>query len=337
MALDGILLSKIVPVIAEALPLRIQKIWDISATEILFQVHGSQGKKQMLISCHSVYNRFLFSDRNYPTRSEPGNFAMVLRKYLEGGFIEEIRQADLDRWCVMRIRRRNNIGDLENLHLYVELMGKYANIILVSAEGKILDAMKRIPPFTNSRRTIFPGAVFEETPSQNKKNPFIQQDIDPDISLTKQFAGFSPFLSSEIEYRMRCGESFADIMKEIQESQWLYEAPSEGEPQYHCIELKSKGPNKRYPLLEGFDILYYHREEKDRIRQISGDIFHFVSRQLKHQKQKLPRLLAEMDEALDCDRYRTYGELLYAYNITVFFVYRVIDIGNQSFCFAHAF
>ncbi len=316
MALDGILLSKIIPEIRSALPMRIQKIWDISSTEILFQTHGPLGKKQMLISCHSVYNRFLFTAKDYPTRSEPGNFVMLLRKYLEGGFIETIEQADLDRWCVMNIRRRNAIGDLENHKLYVELMGKYANIILVSEEGKIIDALKRIPPFENSRRTIFPGAVFAETPSQNKKNPFTDQTVDPDVSLTKQFAGFSPFLSKEIEFRMSHGEAFADIMQEIQDSKNLYVAASEGEPVFHCIEIKSKGLNRSYPLFEGFDILYYRREEKDRIKAISGDIFHFVQRQLKHHTQKLPRLLSEMDEALDCDRWKTYGELLYAYDIT---------------------
>ena len=316
MALDGILLSKIIPEIAAQLPLRIQKIWDISNTEILFQVHGNGGKKQMLISCHSVYNRFLFTDKNYPTPNEPGNFVMVLRKYIEGGFIEDIEQADLDRWCMMNIRKRNAIGDLEHFRLCIELMGKYANIILINAEGKILDAMKRIPPFENSRRTVFPGAMFVPTPPQNKKNPFENSMIDPDQSLTKQFAGFSPFLASEVEYRMANGESFTDIMREIKESKMLYAAEGNQEPVFHCIELKSRGRCRSWPLFEGFDVLYYHREEKERIRTISGDIFRFVRRELKHQQTKLPRLLAEMDEAMDCERWRVYGELLYAYNIT---------------------
>ncbi|MDO4415691.1 MAG: NFACT RNA binding domain-containing protein [Erysipelotrichaceae bacterium] len=317
MALDGILLSKIIPEIAKALPLRIQKIWDTSSTEILFQVHGSPGKKQLLISCHSVYNRLLFSERSYPTPDEPGNFVMVLRKYLEGGFIEEITQAGLDRWCTMKIRRRNSIGDLENWNLYIELMGKYANVILVSSEGKIIDAMKRIPPFENSRRTVFPGAQFVPTEPQNKKDPFTEQSVDPDVTLTKQFAGFSPFLSKEVEYRMANGESFSAIMEEIRNSDSLFVANNgSSEPVFHCIELKSKGECRQYPLFEGFDILYYHREEKERIRTISGDIFKFVSRSLKHQETKLPRLLSELDEALECDQYRTYGELLYAYNIT---------------------
>ena len=42
-----------------------------------------------------------------------------------------------------------------------ELMGKYANLILVDDQGKIIDALKKIPPYENTRRTILPGARFE--------------------------------------------------------------------------------------------------------------------------------------------------------------------------------
>ncbi len=316
MALDGILLSKIIPEIAAAVPMRIQKIWQISNTEILFQTHGPLGKKQMLVSCHSVYNRLLFTNRSYPTPAEPGNFVMVLRKYLEGGIIEEITQAGLDRWCTLKIRRHNEIGDLEYLRVVIELMGKYANVILISSEGKIIDALKRIPPFENNRRTVHPGAMFDPTPAQDKKDPFVDQIVDPEVSLTKQFSGFSPFLAKEVELRMARGESFADIMKQIRDSRSLYVANGGNEAVFHCLPLTAQNEYLEYPLFEGFDVLYYHKEEKERIKQISGDIYHFVNRSLKHQQQKLPRLLKEYDSALDCDKYREYGDLLYTYNIT---------------------
>lgn len=315
MALDGILLSKIIPQIREALPLRIQKIQDVSAVELLFHTHGSGGRKQLLISCHSVYNRLMFTNRSYPAPYQPGNFVMVLRKYIEGGMITAIEQTELDRWCRMDIQRRNNLGDPETLYLYIELMGKYANVILVNGEGRIIDALKRIPPFENSRRTIHPGAVFPPTPSQNKKDPFREQEIDAERSLTAQFSGFSPFLSREVEYRMEHGEAFADIMNEIRMSDRLYIAADRQEPVFHCLELKSCGTNVSYPLFEGFDVLYYRREEKDRIRQVSGDIYHFVSRQLKHQSQKLPRLLGELDEARDCEKWKKYGDLLFTHQV----------------------
>lgn len=313
MALDGILLHKIVPALQNSLPMRIQKIWQISNTEVLFQVHGKQGKQQLLISTHAEYNRLLFTQRNYPTPSEPGNFVMVLRKYLEGSTIEDIQQAGLDRWCTFRIKRHNLLGDVEYINMYVELMGKYANIILVNHENVIIEAMKRIPPFENQKRVIQPNVKFIPTQPQIKKNPFETSIVDESISLLKQFEGFSPFLSKEITYRMSLGESFSTIMQEIEQSDSLYIAQDDS--LYHCIPLTSIGPCKKYPLFEAFDILYYHKEEKERIKSISGDIYHFVKKELKHQTTKLPRLLKSFDEAKDCDKWKIYGDLLYSHNI----------------------
>ena len=315
MALDGILLHKIVENMACAIPSRIQKIYQISQNEVLFQLHNSTaGKSQLLVSCHSQYNRMLLTKRSYPTPNEPGNFVMVLRKYLEGATIESLQQIELDRWCDFKIKRHNDLGDAEELHLYVELMGKYANIILVR-DGIIIDALKRIPPFENNRRTIQVGAKFTPTPSQNKKDPFARQYIDPDKNLTAQFAGFSPMLSNEVEYRMRHGQSFSSIMKEIEDSNELFIANNSNDAIFHCIAITSCDKSISYPLFEGFDILYFHKEEKERIKEISGDIFHTVKKELKHETQKLPRLLKEYDDALDCNKWNKYGELLYAYNI----------------------
>lgn len=316
MALDGILLHKIVPELQTSLPMRIQKIYQISNTEVLFQVHGNNGKQQLLISTHSEYNRLLFTKKSYPTPKEPGNFVMILRKYLEGSIIESIEQAGLDRWCTFKIKRHNTLGDVEYINLYVELMGKYANVILVNNENKIIDALKRIPPFENQKRVIQPNVQFIPTPAQDKKDPFTNYNVDESQSLTKQFAGFSPFLSKEIEYRMSLGESFKDIMQEIDASDSLYISNENDNPVFHCIELKSIGTCKKYPLFEAFDILYYHKEEKERIKSISGDIYHFVKKELKHQTTKLPRLYKSFDEAQDCDKWKEYGDLLYSYNIT---------------------
>ena len=118
MALDGILLHKIVENMACAIPSRIQKIYQISQNEVLFQLHNSTaGKSQLLVSCHSQYNRMLLTKRSYPTPNEPGNFVMVLRKYLEGATIESLQQIELDRWCDFKIKRHNDLGDAEELHL----------------------------------------------------------------------------------------------------------------------------------------------------------------------------------------------------------------------------
>ena len=314
MALDGILIRKLVPAFSQSCPLRIQKIYQISQTEILFQCHSHEGRLHFIVSTHSIYNRFNITKRNYPTPEEPGNFVMVLRKHLEGSTIIRIEQGGLDRYVVMSIATRNELGDRILMELYIELAGKYANVILVR-DGHIVDALKRIPPFENNQRTIQPGARFTIIPPQtDKRDPFTATSFDPDISLARQFHGVSPLLADEIIFRLK-DQSFTEIMKEIDASDRLFVSNKNGEAVFHCIELKHLGYNQSYPIHEGFDVVYYHKEEKDRIKQISGDVFKLVKREKKHYMQKLPKLQEAYEEALDCDRWREYGDLLYAYNI----------------------
>ena len=80
MALDAIMISKLIVDVQAILPCRINKIYQISKTELLFQLKTHEGKKQLLISCHSLYNRFNLSNRKFPTPEEPGNFVIILRK-----------------------------------------------------------------------------------------------------------------------------------------------------------------------------------------------------------------------------------------------------------------
>lgn len=316
MALDGIILHKLITPVQDILPARVQKVYQVSTTEILFQLHGKQGKSQLFISCHSVYNRMLLTNKNYPTPLEPNNFIMVLRKYLEGSTIESCFQAGLDRWCTFTVSHRNMLGDKETLRIIVELMGKYANLILVNPEDKIIDVLKRIPPFENSKRILMPNATFVPMEAQDKKDPFKEHVVDSSVSLVKQFAGFSPLLAREAEFRMSLGQSFSSIMQSTEDSNALYVAEEHPEINFHVIPLTHLGKAKQYPLMEGFESLYAQSEEKERIKQIAGDVFHVAKKELKHQSTKLPRLQKEYDTALDCDKYRLYGDLLYTYGIT---------------------
>ena len=179
MAFDGIFLHQVTKQLQKAVGLRIVKIHQISDTEVLFSLKG-YSSYQLMVSAHSLYNRIHFTSKKYPTRNSPNNFIILLRKYLESGVITSIKQAGLDRYLIFDVDNRNEIGDKIHLKLYVELMGKYANIILVHND-RIIDALKHIPPFENTIRTIQPGAKFTETPPQlNKINPFEVDEIHYD-------------------------------------------------------------------------------------------------------------------------------------------------------------
>ncbi|MBO4218805.1 MAG: NFACT family protein [Erysipelotrichaceae bacterium] len=311
-AFDGIMLHQVVRQLQPLVGGRISKIYQISDTEVLFLIKAGN-IRQLMVSAHSTYNRIHLTDRSYPSRSAPSNFVMLLRKYLEGGYVSSIEQAGLDRYLIMEISSRNELGDRIVLQLYIELMGKYANLILVS-DGRIIDALKHIPPFENTIRTIQPGAQFKPTaPQPGKTDPFAVSRIEGDENLFEKLEGFSPLLSDEVSYRMHHGQSYAQIMTQIAQSDQLYITSTKKGEFFHCLPLTHLSSQYRqYEICEGLDQFYYSKEEKERIRHISGDLFKFVRKEISRTENKIDKLSAQLLEAEGCDIYRRYGETLYA-------------------------
>jgi len=312
MAFDGIFLHQVVRQLQPVVGMRINKVYQISDTEVLFSLHG-RGPAQLMISCHSRYNRINITARQYPTRPDPSMFIMLLRKYLEGGTIAAITQAGLDRYLTIDVATRNELGDRIALQLYVELMGKYANLILVQ-DGRIVDALKRIPPFENTRRTIQPGAVFTVTDGQpDKLDPFTVDDVSGIADLTARFIGFSPLLTNEISFRMAAGQRFPDIMAFIASSDKVYVSTVKDEDYFHCLPLTQFGVEPVcMDINPGLDHIYFVKEERERIRQQTGDLFKFTRKESKKLQSKLDKLNESLAEANDCAKWRTYGDTLYA-------------------------
>ncbi len=319
MALDGLVLHQLQSVLQEYIPAKINKLQQISDTELLFTIRSSKGNRKLLISAHSVYNRIHLTDESYTALETPSNFLMLLRKQLDGGIIRSLQQIGLDRILQMNIEARDDLGDIHYKRLYIELMGKYANIILVGEDNRIIDALKRIPPFENNSRTIHPGAIFQ-LPKQHeqKKNPYNQYDIPANDDFTSYFHGFSPLLSKEVVYRIQKGESFPKIMQKLKSSLQLHISDVKDNMYFHCIPLTHfESTYRSYELMKGMDVLYFHKEEKIRIKQQSGDLFKIVRKELQKNKSKLPKLKRTWLDAMDCDKYREYADLLFAYMHTI--------------------
>ena len=313
MALDGIILSKLKQDLDSYLPIRINRIAQSSKTEIVFNVHANETRTNLVISLHSVYNHICLSNRNYTTYNDPSTFIMVLRKYILNGIIYKIDQFEYDRYLLLHIRARNELYDEKEYILSVELMGKYANLILVNDENKIVDALKKIPPYENTRRTIIPGAIFTLPDKQNKQDPFTNPNINFDESLVNQLQGFSKTLEKEVRYRLN-NQTFTQIINEISSSRSLYLTKINDSYEFHIIPLTHlEKTYEEINIQEGFDEIYYEDDEKERIKNISDDLFKIVKRQIKHYESKLTKLNASLNDALNLQTDKDNGDLLYMY------------------------
>ncbi len=313
MALDGIILSKIREDLETYLPIRINRISQTSSTEVVFNVHADNVRTSLVISLHSNYNHICLSDKNYTTYNDPSTFVMVLRKYLLNGIIYRIEQFGYDRYLLLHVRARDELYDEKEYILSVELMGKYANLILVSDENKIIDALKKIPPYENTRRTILPGAVFTLPEKQDKQDPYHPSDINFDESLVNQIQGFSKLLENEIRYRMTT-HNYEEIMKQVKGSKHLYLTKVSDKYEFHVIPLTHlEKEADQWNIQEGLDEVYYRDDEKERIRNISDDLFKVVRRQIKHYETKIHKLNVSLEEALNLQGDKENGDLLYTY------------------------
>jgi len=72
---------------------------------------------------------------------------MILRKYLENGFLTEMKQVGNDRIIHLSVSGRNELGDEQSTTLVIEIMGRHSNMILVNNdENRIIDSIKHLPP-----------------------------------------------------------------------------------------------------------------------------------------------------------------------------------------------
>ena len=257
MALDGLMLHCLSRQLKDLESGKIGKIQNLSEEEIVLHIHTQKlGNVRLIINVHSNTNRIYFHDHGLNTQPNPSNFVMVLRKYLSQGIVDSINQAGFDRILIFHIKGHNELGDAKDLKLYAELMGKYANLILVDEGGTIIDALKRIPVFENSKRLIHPGAKYI-LPPQEKRYTIDRvklKELDLDSPLTKQIQGFSPLLSKEYLYRLHQEEPLEEINDALFSSQNLYVYD---EKNFHVLPLLHlQKEAKVYSLMDGLDKLY---------------------------------------------------------------------------------
>ena len=313
MAYDGIMLHRIKNIFIETIQGgRINKIYQISKYELLFTIRANRQNYQLLMSCHPMYARIQLTSLQYPTPESPNPLTMLFRKILEGGYIKNIEQIDLDRILKITFATHNELGDYIEYFLYIEIMGKHSNIILVNHEEKIIDCIKHISPSMNSERFLQPGALYKLPPMTSKLNPFTADYIE-DNQLTRIYQGMSPILSKEIVYRIDQGQDFHAILNEIDQSEQLFLTVTDKKEYFYLIELTHlQGKTTSYPLFAGLDQHFHEIDQKERIKQQTSNLMKFISNEYHKNVTKLKKLESTLEDSQNSDDYRIKGDLLYA-------------------------
>ncbi|CAI8799924.1 MULTISPECIES: Rqc2 family fibronectin-binding protein [Bacillus] len=335
MAFDGLFTRAITHEIANSLQTgRISKIYQPSKYEVLLHIRANGKNQKLLISAHPTYARMHLTNQSYDSPALPPMFCMLLRKHLEGGFIEKIEQIDLERIIQITVRSRNEIGDESLKTLVIEIMGRHSNIILVDAKTNIiLDSLKHVSLAVNRHRTVYAGAEYVAPPAQHKINPLQIETQDEfirpldflagnmDKQLVGAFMGISPLFAKEVVKKAvmvnehALSEAFFTLQKPMQAHQ--YEPTmitANGKEFFYLFSLTHlKGDNKTFlSVSELLDRFFFGKAERDRVKQQAHDLERFMHNEKAKNEKKLIKLQKTLQDAGKADKYQLFGELLTA-------------------------
>lgn len=344
MALDAAMLHLIAQELnSQLVGARVDKVTMPARDEVFFLLRLPQGHKRLLVSARPGGARIHLTEQNPENPAVPPAFCMLLRKYLGAGRITGFRTENSERLIFIDFDSLNEMGDRVKLTAAVELMGRYSNLVLINAEGRIIDALKRIDAEQSDRRQLLPGLVFTLPPPQNKL-PFLQtsnaeilarlkQNAKPlSQALLETAAGLSPVLCREAAFRAG-GDTDADRLTAGQTGR-LNKALSEfrdaanSQNPFFSIVYNAEQPVEfsfvaltQYTGLgvrrfetagELFDCYYAEKDRMERARVRSHDLARRVEQLIERTERKIAARLEEQRDTEKAAYLRLCGELITA-------------------------
>ena len=352
MAFDAIVVNSLARELNEMLEgTKIDKVYQPEKDEVCLKIRSGKDNYMLVLSASPSHPRVYIAD-NYEKQNpkKAPVFCMTLRKHIQSGVIAGVVQVGFERIIRIAIDSYDELREKTRKYLYVEIMGKHSNIILVhDTENRILDSIKRVPPSVSRLRQILPGMAYELPPVQDKINPMANIDrqelIDRirscDMQIFKaiysNILGLSPTVAREICYRLDIDKSMSSleigdgeidrIIKEINlmfgklELGQAYPNMIIDEKRDKIVEFSSIKLNQYEDLTEiNFDRVsqaiesyYISKDIKDRINQRASAMKKSLQIKLDRVNNKIKKQNQELLESEKADDYRVKGEILTSY------------------------
>ena len=345
MGIDGIYLYQLKTEIENGLcNARIDKIHQPSKEELVLLLRSASGAKRLLISIRPSAPRINVTQTTFENPSEPPMFCMLMRKHLSGARFSGVEDNGFERVVTLLFEGTNEMGDRVRFSLVTELIGKQTNLVLVGADGRIIDSLRR-SDIEAGGRMIQPGAVYTLPEKQEKLNA-IETEPSEMIEAVKTAAmplskalvsvvdGFSPLIAREIVVRAGCDTdkysndlisaeeaaligALADFKQKLACPKPTTLVDDRGVPfEFSYTDITQYGTSAKKTnfstLSELLDAVYTERDRKERIRSYANELFKLVNNLLSRTAKKIAIRKKEQEKCADGDNWRIYGELLKA-------------------------
>lgn len=346
MALDAVCLRALVNELRpQIMNLRIDKVQQPSRDQVILLLRGNL---RLLLHAGGGSARVLLTERTRDNPAEPPMFCMLLRKYLVGARIAELRQPGLERIVELELDITDELGRPGKRTLVLEAMGRSANLILLDGERRIVSCIRRVDPESAPQRPVLPGLFYQYPPAQEKEivtavseEAFFallaskDQELRADEVLLDSYFGLSPLISRELVFRA-AGDADARLFTlEDEKRRLLWKElcalnQAINENSFTPIGLVRDGrmfdfsycpiaqyggaaENQTFPSFSALlDEFHVSREQQERVRQRGAELLRTATTARDRLRRKLA--LQEKDYAATQDRekLRICGELITA-------------------------
>ena len=348
MALDGAFLHIVKKELGHLIGGRVDKISQPSREEVViaFRTHG--GNCKLLISASAGSARVHITKKSIENPKVPPMFCMLLRKHLGNGRLLDIRQDGLERILYFDFEAMNELGDIVKVTLAVEIMGRCSNLVIINAEGKIIDSIKRVDAEMSRERMVLPGMTYTYPPRDNRldfRNCTAEDIVNaaeqlPDCDLSKAlikiFEGLSPIVAREWVYYAAQGNDAVksdlhgelldrlafvinQTARECDENRCTFTVVKDKEgllKDFSFIPINQYvGLMDTKELDSACDLLDYFYSERDsisRMKQRSQDLYKLLLNATDRISRRLANQRIELKESENREEFKLKGDLISA-------------------------
>lgn len=334
MAFDGFFTHAVVHELDQTLATgRVAKVNQPYPAELIMTIRAHRHNYSLLLSANPTYPRMQITQIAYQNPAVPSNFAMTMRKYLEGAILELIEQVDNDRIIKMNFKTRDELGDQQRLVLVIEIMARHSNVSLVNEKNhKIIDTIKHVGSDQNRVRLLLPGATFVMPPKQDKVNPYLPNQIYTDLvrkdldenELAKQlqarYQGLGRQSAQELARELQASSdlptTYHTFLKQFENPDPVIYDDNNGKRQFAAFlpsNIKEEQLTHYDTLSVMLDAFYAQKAERDRSKELAGQVLKVLHNELKKDRRKVKKLKQQLEDAAKADYYRIRGEILTTY------------------------
>ena len=328
MAFDGIVTKAVVCELNKSIINgKINKIYEPNKNEILLGIYSKGKNYALTISIDPINYRINLTSHPKQNPQNALNFCMLLRKHLMGGTIKNIYMQGLERIIYIDIECFNKYEEQVNKTLVVELMGRHSNIILINQENIIIDSLRHLNKFNNSKRDILPGRKYNEL-ERDKKNledcsyeEFLKNIDQNNLanSISNNFIGISKSgiesIIEEISTENSCKkvyEYLSNTLKNLEEKNINLKIKEIKNGNKKDFYLKFADDYKYLDLNFDIDDYYFIKESEEILKSKKNYILNLILNKAKKLEDKLKIIKEKLKECVKKQDYKLYGELITA-------------------------